>query len=243
MLVGFAAAFLAAVSLLSGAPVGQILVNVISTWAPAIFLASLMRSQRSLTLALQVSVVIALMITAGFFIVFGDPAIYWGEVLTEITELYVRSGLILQENATILMENRDDIVQQMTMYFVFFSWCLNVLVLVLGYSLFRSLPEQAAVCGEFRDLNFGRILAGFMALASVLAMLFDANWLQNIAFVAFAVFWVQGIAILHWLRARKRLPVAVLIAAYVLLPISVIALAIVGYTDAWFNYRARGVTA
>jgi uncharacterized protein YybS (DUF2232 family) len=61
--------------------------------------------------------------------------------------------------------------------------------------------------------------------------------------VAFAVFWLQGLAILHWLHAEQRLPVFVVIMTYALLPflnvLLVISLAVVGYMDAWFDFRAR----
>jgi len=84
-------------------------------------------------------------------------------------------------------------------------------------------------------------LALIMALASLVAMLSGALWLQNLAFVMFAIFWLQGLAIVHWWKAERRLPAAVLIAVYAMLPLLnallVMALAVVGYMDAWFAFR------
>ena len=45
-----------------------------------------------------------------------------------------------------------------------------------------------------------------MAIASLLALVVDGVWLQNIAFVLFVVFWVQGLAIVHWMQAQQILP-------------------------------------
>lgn len=240
-----AAAVLSTVSLIMSASVVQILLNVTSTWLPGMLLAALMRSQRSLTLMLQVSVIVAIVVTLAFFVVLGDPAVYWNGVVTALTKLFEENGL--QEQASLLASRRDVIVPQMTMIFVFLSWSLYVLVVLLGYALFQCLPEQTAVYGRFCDLNFGRVLALIMAVTSLLAVLTQAAWLQNVAFVMFATFWIQGLAVLHWLRTQKRMPVFVLIATYALLPILnvllVAAFAVVGYTDAWFNYRTRGVAA
>jgi uncharacterized protein YybS (DUF2232 family) len=82
-----------------------------------------------------------------------------------------------------------------------------------------------------------------MAVSSVGAVLTGWVWLQNLGFVAFAVFWLQGLAILHWLHAEKRVPGVVVVMVYALLPflnvLLVIAFAVLGYLDAWFNFRAR----
>ncbi len=82
-----------------------------------------------------------------------------------------------------------------------------------------------------------------MALCSVVALLTGAAWLQNIAFVMFAVFWFQGLAIVHSLHGREILPGFAVAMVYVLmLPLSaviVVGLAVLGYIDAWFDLRRR----
>ena len=147
------------------APVEQILLNATSTWLPGMLLAALMRSQRSLTLTLQVSVIVASVVTLAFFVVLGDPALYWNDVITALARLFEENGL--QEQASLLIARQEIIVPQMTMIFVFLSWSLYVLVVLLGYALFQSLPGQTAVFGQFCDLNFGRVLALIMAVTSV----------------------------------------------------------------------------
>jgi hypothetical protein len=85
-----------------------------------------------------------------------------------------------------------------------------------------------------------------MAVCSIIAVLSGAVWLQNIAFVMFAIFWLQGLAVVHWMHGKGILPAFAVIVVYVLmLPLSavvVVALAVVGYLDAWFRLRQR-VTA
>jgi len=122
-------------------------------------------------------------------------------------------------------------------------WMLYVIGMLLGYALYKRLPGETGEYGRFRDVNLGRVIAFFLALASVLAFLVDAAWIQNIAFVMFVMFWMQGLAIVHWLRGQGMLPLAALIAVYALLPflqvLLMTALAVFGYTDAWFGFRRR----
>jgi hypothetical protein len=113
----------------------------------------------------------------------------------------------------------------------------------LGYALFRRLPGQDPKFGRFSELNLGKVIAIMMAISSLVAMLLNAIWLKNLAFLFYAVFWLQGLAILHWLRSEKKVPAVLLIFVYATLvipPINAIALlllAFIGYADAWFNFR------
>jgi uncharacterized protein YybS (DUF2232 family) len=71
----------------------------------------------------------------------------------------------------------------------------------------------------------------------------DVPWIQNVAFVLFVVFWLQGLAIVHWMHAQQMLPVGAVAAIYVLLPflqvLLITGLGILGYMDAWFEFRRR----
>ena len=236
-----AGVLLAGIAVLSSSSADQIIASAIATWSPVLVLAGLMRYWRSLALTLQVSAIIAIAVVLAFFIVLGDPTVYWNEVIGATALLFRESGLV--EQADFLIASQATIAPQMTMLFVFLSWSLYVMVLLLGLRLYQSLPGTTAEFGRFRDLNFGRVLAVLMAIASVGAMAVDAPWMRNVAFVAFAAFWLQGLAILHWLYGARRLPVAILVMVYALLPVLnvllVVGLAVTGYMDAWFDFRAR----
>ena len=219
------------------------LANGLVTWLPVLLLASLLRHWRSVTLTLQVSVIVAVLIILAFFVVMQDPAEFWKTVLNELAPVFAQMGL--QQQADVLLTQQDLIAPQMTILVVFTSWSLYVVVLLLGYALMQLLPGESHRFGRFSDLSFGRVLAIIMAVTSVLAMASGAAWLQNVAFLMFAVFWIQGLAIVHWLYVEGRLPVFALALIYVALPIFnlllIVALAVGGYTDAWFGYRQRAV--
>ena len=237
-----AAAVLALMALLSGASAPQMAFAALMSWLPAYVLAALLGNWRSLTLTLQVSVIAASVGLLGFYAVLGDPSVFWSSWLADEAAMLFRE-MGLHEQAAALVENQAAIAQQMTVLFVFTIWSLHAFGLLLGYALYSASLEQKSDFGRFCDLNFGRVLALIMAVASVAAVLSGADWLRNFAFLVFVVFWIQGLAILHWLHAERRFPAVLLVVVYALIPLlsalPVLSFAVVGYTDAWFGYRTR----
>ena len=128
-------------------------------------------------------------------------------------------------------------------FVVSIGWLLHVVAFLAGYAAYMSLPGKSDGFGRFSELNFGRVLALVLALTSIAAMFSAWFWLQNTALLLFAIFWLQGLAVLHWLRARGQFPGILLAAVYVLTlllgPLLVSAVGVMGYTDAWFDYRLR----
>ena len=230
-----AAAVLMTVSLLFGVSITSIASLMLGTWLPVLVLATLLLRAQSLTLVMQVSVIVAIMAMLGFFVFVSDPIAFWEPYLAAMAELVERNNL--QLNTEMLTAD------VMTVSSVLAFWMLYSVGLLLGYALYRRLPAETQEFGRFRDLNFGRVIAIAMALASLLAMLLSVTWIQNLAFVMFVFFWLQGLAIVHWLHAEGVLPMAALIAVYLLLPFLQILLmallAVLGYTDAWFDFRRR----
>ncbi len=230
-----AAAVLVTVSLLFGVSLASITTLMLGTWVPVFLLALLLLRTRSLTLVMQLSVLAAIVAMTMFYIVVTDPAAFWQPYLVMMAELAKQSNLQLN-----MQMFTPDV---MTVSAVLAFWMLYVVGLLFGYALYKRLPGETRDFGLFRDFGFGRVIAIGLALASLLAFVVDVVWIQNLAFVLFVFFWLQGLAIVHWLNAEGILPVAALIAVYVLLPFLQIllmtALALMGYTDAWFDFRRR----
>lgn len=230
-----AAAVLLTVSLLFGVSITSMASLMLGTWLPVLLLAMLLLRARSLTLVMQVSVIVAILALMGFVIFVSDPTAFWQPYLASMAELVEKNNLQLN------MEMFT--AEVMTVSSVLAFWMLYSVGLLLGYALYRRLPTQTGEFGRFSDLNFGRVIAIAMALASLLAMVLGVAWIQNLAFVMFVFFWLQGLAIVHWLHAEEVLPMAALVAVYLLLPFLQILLmallAVLGYTDAWFDFRRR----
>jgi hypothetical protein len=230
-----AAALLIVVSLLFGVSIASIVTLMAGTWIPVLVLALLLRRTRSLALTMQITVIFAVVAMVGFYLVVTDPVAFWQPYLTAMSEFARQNSLEL--NTELL--NAEIMTVSATLAF----WMLYVTGLLLGYGLANGLPGQAGRYGWFRDLSFGRVIASIMAIASLLALVVDVDWVQNVAFVLFVVFWVQGLAIVHWVHAQQMLPLGAVVAIYVLLPflqvLLITGLGILGYMDAWFEFRRR----
>ena len=237
--VGMATMLLVLVGLIVQVPLPTVLTGAGAMWLPAMLLAMTLAGTRSLTLTLQVSVLIAILAMIGFYLLVNDPIEFWRSILTTIVDVWRELGL--NDNADLLEGQLDSVAEQMTMVAVLTSWAVHSGNCVLGYLLYRQLPGETAKYGRFRDLNYGRVIAITMALASVVALLSTAAWLQNIALFMFLVFWLQGLAIVHWMYGEGYLPAFGLVAIYVLMPILniilLMGLAVLGYVDTWFRLR------
>ena len=239
LVAGFSLVAILAMALASNISVTQVFQIAVTIWVPGMILAILLQRMRSLTLVLQITVLTAMLVVISLY-VFGEPAEYWRSLLEEFAAILREAG---SEQQAELFLGLLPLAPHLPGVFVSIGWLTYVAALLMGYAAFRSLPGQTVAFGRFSDLNFGRVLAIVLALASIVAMVSAAVWLQNFSFVLFAIFWLQGMAMLHWLHKTGRLPAAMLAAIYaltfVLAAVVVPAVGVVGYTDAWFNYRPR----
>ncbi len=230
-----AASVLLTVSLLLGLSIDSIAMLMAATWVPVLLLAVLLLGSRSLTLTMQVSVIVAILAMMAFFIAVPDPIAFWQPYMDTMAEL------VKQNNLQLNMELLS--AEVMTVSAVLAFWMLYTVGLLLGYALYRRLPQETRDFGRFREFDFGRVIAITLALAALLAFVVDAAWLQNLAFVLFVTFWIQGLAIVHWMHGEGQLPLVAVIAVYALLPILQVllmtVLAVFGYADAWFRFRRR----
>lgn len=234
-----AAPVLAVAFVLFGGTLASVIVLMAVTWVPVTLLAVSLVTMRSLTLTLQMTVIVAVAALLVFQIAVPDPTAFWQPYLDIMAAVIRENGLQLD---TELLT-----ADVMTISAVLVFWMLYTVALLIGYWLYQQLPVEVHDFGRFRDLNFGRVIAFTMLLASLLALVIDATWLQNVAFVTFVMFMMQGLAIIHWLHGEGILPVAALVAVYVLLPflqvLLVMVLALIGYADAWFGFRRRMIKA
>ena len=237
--VAVAGAVLVAVALVVGFALPVLMELMALFWVPALLLGALLRKSRSLTLTMQVSVIIAIVALTAFYVVVPDPVAFWEPRVAEAAEAMIASGFELR---TELLQ-----LEYMTVSAVFMGWTIGTTGFLLGYGVYRKLPSETAEFGRFRDLNFGRVIAFAVALVSLLAIVVGAAWLKNVAPVLFVIFWLQGLAIVHYMHAQKLIPIHALVAVYVLIPLLqvliVTVLAIIGYMDAWFDFRRRMIKA
>lgn len=236
-----AGGLLAMVALFAGASAVDVVFTVALTLLPAVLLGLLLQASRSLVLTMQVGAILAALAMLGFQLVVSDPVAFWQPMLSVLTE-WARDNQ-LYEQVKVLESEPRLAADMMSLAAVLTRWTVYAIYLLLGYRAFSQLTGQGELYGRFRDLDFGRVIALSLVVASVIAWVLGLNWLQNVAVVLFAVFWMQGLAIIHWLHGEQLLPAFVVVTTYALMLILhiflIIALAIFGYTDAWFGFRRR----
>jgi hypothetical protein len=238
-----AGVLLAVVSLVAGAPVVQVLVSMLTVWVPAVLLAVILQATRSVALTLQVSVLVAAAAVLVFHAVIDDMIAFWQPVMAFMADWARESSL--HEQVQLIESEPALVAHTLTIAFVLSSWTMYALYLLFGYRYSTAVSEESNNYGRFCDLSFGRVIALITALLSVLAFASGMAWLQSVAIVLFMIFWLQGLAVVHWMFVDGELPLFVVIMTYLLMPFLhvfiFLALAVVGYTDAWFRYRRRAV--
>lgn len=240
-----AAALMIIVYLVAGAPVMQVVVAILTTWPPAVVLAVVLASTRSLNLTMQVSALLAAIAILGFYAFIADLTAFWQPVMALMVDWANASALY--EQAQLIVDEPALVAQLLTVSLVVSSWTMYTLYLLFGYRYAEAAPGETGRYGRFCDLNFGRVIALMVGIVSLLAFATGMAWMQSLAIVLCAVFWLQGLAVVHWMFVDGELPLFVVIMVYVLLPFLhvflIMALAVVGYTDTWFRYRRRVVAA
>jgi hypothetical protein len=233
------------VYLVAGAPVMQVVVAILTTWPPAVVLAVVLASTRSLTLTMQVSALLAAIAILGCYAFIADLTAFWQPVMALMADWANASALY--DQAQLIADEPALVAQLLTVSLVVSSWTMYTLYLLFGYRYAEAAPGESGRYGRFCDLNFGRVIALMVGIVSLLAFATGMAWMQSLAIVLCAVFWLQGLAVVHWMFVDGELPLFVVIMVYVLLPFLhvflIMALAVVGYTDTWFRYRRRVVAA
>ena len=225
------------VSLLFGAPLVYVIVLLVSTWLPVFVLALVLKATRSFTLTMQASAIVAVLVALGMSLMIADAAAFWQPLLVIWSEMLQESGAV---TSAVLDISSQEFAKRVTVMVVLSGWMIYTLIFMLGYLLYGQLIEKTGVFGRIRDLNFGRVIASTLVLILVLSFVTGSVLLQNIAFILLTMFWLQAVALVHWLRTERRLPYVVVIGAYVLPLVSsyvAIAMTVIGYLDAWFGLR------
>ena len=182
-----AGAILAVVSLVVGAPVMQVMVDALTTWVPALVLAAVLVATRSMMLTMQLSALIAAVAVLGFHVVVGDLTAFWEPVMTFTLEWARTNGLV--EQAQVIESSPGQMAHALTVAFVLWGWTKAALFLFFGNRLATVAPYETGPYGRFCDLDFGRVIALLVAIASLAAFATGVASLQSVAIVLLGVFW------------------------------------------------------
>ena len=206
------------------------------SWLPLFVLSVLLQTSKSLVLTIQASVIVATLAGLATGILIDDPVAFWQGLIDVWLELV---GQTANEGSVV---GSAEFAANLGAMFVASSWLIYMLIFLMGYRLYGKYKDDTAPFGRIRDLNFGRVLALCLVLVVVLSAVTGSGLFDLAAIVLFASFLLQGWALAYWVFAENGWPIggyfAICVVSVVVGFLSAV-LMMIGYLDAWFDFRRR----
>lgn len=240
-LAGLAATVLAGLAL--NAPWLMLWV-LLACWVPLWGLALVLRATISLSATLRVAALLGLLGVGGFYLVLGDPTIWWTQILDhlrpELTVLAPPQSLGDPTTGEQLLDLLKDWAPLLPGQVVGASLLLVMAALFLGRWWQALLFNPGGFRPEFQQLRLGRPLAVLVLLLFGAASLSGWPFLINLVMVLGMLYSIQGIAVVHALVFKLQLSPAWLLLFYLLLvPLLSQVVMALGIADAWADFRVR----
>ena len=221
-----------------------VMIATLILWFPAWVLATVLRGSQSLTWTLQLATGMALLGVLMVYMLLGDPAARWREVLEPLGELALNQAEVGMSRAQV----QELLYQASTMMTGAVAAAL-LLGLLLSLVLARGWQALLYNPGGFRSEFHALALPGWMgavALGSMLGARFVAEgagaFLLQVGLVTLVPFLFVGLAVAHATAARFGLRPVWLVVLYALLlfvPQIVVLVAVLGVLDGWFRFRRK----
>lgn len=233
----------AALAVLVGLAAGQPLLGLsvgAAQWLPVLALALVLRRTVSWTATLQAALLLGAGVVAVVYGLVHDPARMWLELMEPLLRpVFEQSGMPAEE----ITASLEGVAQGMTGAFAASLSLSLVLTLLLARAWQAALYHPGGFRSEFHSLRVGRWPA-----ALLLALLLLGAWAGwpaalELAMVGLAVYFVQGVAVMHGLAARQQWHKGWLVGMYVLLALMLVQMATVlaalGVIDSFADIRQR----
>ncbi|CDH46440.1 MAG: DUF2232 domain-containing protein [Candidatus Competibacteraceae bacterium] len=213
-------------------------------WLPLWLLALVLRATVSLSRTFQAAALLGVLGVAGFYAVLGDPAIWWGRVLSQWEQELMVLASIGQEADRAMLEQLLALLKGWVPFLpgqvVSAALLLVLLALILGRWWQAVLFNPAGFRPEFHQVRLGRPLATLMLVLFGAAVLSGWPLLINFMLVLGTLYTLQGIALIHAVAFKWQLSPAWLLLFYLLLiPLLSQWVMALGIADAWADFRNR----
>lgn len=228
--------------LLLGSP-APFLAFLLVLWLPVWVLGVLLRSSRSLALALQAGMGFGLLFILVMYVQFSDPQAQWMTVLQPVADGFVESQLLEADQSAAFVES---VAGWMTGVFAAGFYLQLILAMLLARAWQAGLYNPGGFREEFHSLRFAKPL-GLVAVAlfgmALLQGLSTASMARELALLAAPLFLLQGLAVTHRIVAARNMGIGWLVAVYLLLffavPHAVLLVMLVGLMDVFVDFRGR----
>jgi hypothetical protein len=226
-----------------------VLIGAMRAWVPVGIAATVLRTTRSLAMAMLALGGLAMVAVLGVYLVVGDPAPTWHQLLQGMVERVLTARPELKDISGTLSGVVDHMAPIMTGLLAAVLVLAALVCLMLGRWWQSLLVKPGALRTEFYALRLNAVLSlaglAILGVASLkLGMLSSiaAQW----ALIVMVVFFFVGLAVLHATLANLKAAKFWLVAAYMLMGLSLQALmvvAVIGLLDPWLDLRRRSAGA
>ena len=221
---------------MSAAPV---VVFVAVTGLPALALCALLRATSSQGLVLAAATLAAGASITALYLLVTDPVAWWTALLRDF--FTARGGDVDPQSLDPLVGLLAPMITGLPVAVVVTTMAA-VFLARWGHA---TLDNPGGFGREFRELRLGRRFAagaGLVAAVALLAAPRGGGLGHDLLILLVASYAIQGIALVHALVALRRGARGWLIAMYaslLLMPVTVLALSVAGFSDDWLDYRTR----
>jgi hypothetical protein len=245
IVAGGATVLLAALGLWS--PQGSLpgaLVYPATLLGPPLLLAFVLARSQSLSLCLQVGVLLGIATILVLQLAQADAEPVWAPLRRQLEELLLQAGVGGNAETEAML---DSIGRRYWGWAAAHWLLLSLCAVFIGRRWQASEVQPGAFGDEFRTLRLGLVLGAAAALFVGLAIWLGNDLVYEIAIVFFVALLLIGLAAAHRFRARAGLHVAWLwvmyIGLFVVGPLMVAILATWGFVDNWLRSSRQAVAA
>ncbi len=214
---------------------------VLLVWLPLVIVAVVLRQTVSLVLTLQLVAGVSLLGIIVLYLFFPDIGELWRAPLnTMAQDLIANSEGAIDEAQMQLVIDR--VVRILPGFFASSFMIGTLLSLYLARWWQATIYNPGGFGKEFRALRLGKTTALIALALALMAAFVDADTLNAMLLVVFALYLNQGIAVLHAVFKGKQISAVWLYVIYLMMffvPYSVILLALAGLADTWIDFRGR----
>ena len=211
-------------------------------WLPVVILSLVLRETVDLGRSLLVGGLMAILVVLGMYLVMDDPANFWRAMVLEQFPLEDFSQQLQLDRET-LETAVAQTANMMSGAFVTVMMLGAMISLLIARFWQAALYNPGGFKSEFHQLRLGALPAMLAIAVSILAITLGLPVFLNVAPIAIALFFFQGLAVFHGLVASRNMSRGWLIGIYVLLifllPHTMILLGALGMADNWLDIRKR----
>ncbi|MEJ2061487.1 MAG: DUF2232 domain-containing protein [Gammaproteobacteria bacterium] len=222
---------------MTGNPVGGLVYGMVQ-WLPIIGVALVLRATTSWSLTLQAGLILGVLVVLGIHLLFHDPAAMWKTAMEKMF-----GAMLAEVDGGQKKQLLEESAKYMSGVFA------GSLAIGVALSMFIGRYWQAALYNpggfgrEFRELRLGHWPAFMVIALVVVSLVFRQPLFVELLMVPLALYFLQGVALVHGLVYRLAMNGAWLFGLYVLLffllPQMILLLAVFGVVDSFADFRSR----